>query len=740
MQSYSHLLRTAGLVASTALAFTAAHAADAEKPATADTDPLTVATENYITVSGQNNQVNSNPSAFQAESWTSKKGFAGIEDFQFSKDPAKDVSVKADGHVLAGSADYLAHINVTKNEIGSIDVGYKSFRTFYDNAGGFFLPTEGTWLPIFPRELAVDRSKYWAGFTLNLPNVPVVTVRYTNDLRKGRKDTTIWGASDFTGLSAQSNSASQATRYIAPGYLDLNERHQALEGIIKHTIGKTTVELSAVADRVNNLDTRVGNRYPGEVKTIQTAPLTIVSPANISSLNSGATALDTLNNKVDTYTVTGKVETTFGTKLKVFAGASYSTLSSDFTEERPLSTVVPYPVAPAVPTNYVVINTSQAQGLVGKADIKTVTANIGAEYKIATNLTSELVLKGENRQAKASALYQTLASPSGVPAVSTTGVIAPLTATNIGVASNSYENALTPELSLRYTGIKNISLYGTTEYRKVKGDESVTRAYNTDTAVPYPTYITYSDVTENHGRYTVGANWVPCNFFTLRGETFFKDHKNDFQYNNTSTSLFVLGYKMKGARLTATVKPLPSVSMTTRYVYQTGTMDTQSAVSANYQSMDSKSHNIGETIDWTPIKQFYLQLNLNVVFDTTSTAFPRAGAANAASSGNDALRNADNNYLNGSLIAGFVVDKMTNAEIQCTQYRATNFLAPFSESGLPYGASEKNSTITVGIKRKLLDNLVANVKVGYMTSENATTGGRANYDAKIVYASLQQAF
>ena len=760
MQYYTKILRTAGLVASTALAFTATHAADAAKPAAADKDALPVF-ENSVTIAGQGNWATGDKAAFQAENWTAKNGFGGIEDFQFSKDIAKDVSLKADGHLLAGSQDYLAHINVAKTDIGSVDVGYKRFRTYYDNAGGFFLPTDNSWLPIFPQELAVDRSKLWVEANLTLPNAPIVTLRYTNELRNGRKDSTIWGPSDFTGMSVLSNSnANLATRYIAPGYLELGERHQTLEGLVKHKVGDTTLELSVLGDRVNNLNTRVGNRYPGEVKlpAIPAAPVTTVDPTTIQRFNNAVTAYDRLGNKADTSAFTGKIETVLSETAKFHAGLSYQLLNSDFTEDRPLYTTTTSSTAPVVAlATPVIVPTSQALNLVGNAKIKTYTANTGVDFKVQNDFTVELGVKGEDRYATASDTYQTLGNPT---VITSAGIITPATPANIAGGSRVKEKTLVPEIAIRYTGIKNISLYGTSEYRYVWGDERVTTQYNV-TTVANPVF---NEVHENHGRYTVGANWAPCTFFSLRGETFYKDHENNFQgYSTTYPNRFVLGYKMKGTKLTATVKPLPTLTFTTRYVYQTGKMQTSgyqfvtisgvstSVPAAEYQSMDARSHNIGETIDWTPIKQFYMQANLNIVFDTTSTAYPRAGVSNVTtvtasgitlspSGGNDVLRNADNNYSNGSLIAGFVVDKATNAEVQYTYYKADNYQPALVATGLPYGASEKNYSITVGIKRKLTDRLIANLKVGYMDSKNDTTGGRTDYTARIAYVSLQQAF
>ena len=728
MQTRTTSLRATGLVVSTALALVSTYAAEPAKPPLTDNDALPVF-DNSITLSGQGNWASGDKAAFQAENWTAKNGLAGIEDFQFAKDLKGDFSVKADGHLLAGSQDYLAHLNVAKTDIGSVDVGYKRFRTYYDNAGGFFLPTDNSWLPIFPQELAVDRSKFWAEAKLTLPNAPVVTLRYTNELRNGRKDSTIWGASDFTGISVLSNSnANLASRFIAPGYLELGERHQTLEGLVKHTVGNTTLELSILGDRINNLDTRYFNRYPGEVKfpAIPATPVTTVDPTKIWRFNNAITGFDQLGNKADSLSFTGKVETVLNEHVTVHAGLSYQLLNSDFTEYRPLYTTTAYGTPTAV--GYVIAPSAQALGLVGGARIKTYTANLGADFKVRNDLTFEAGLKGEDRYVTASDSYNNVAAA----VAAATGVITQTT-TTLNARSRTKEKSLTPEVGARYTGIRNISLYTTAEYRYVSGDERVTTQYNVVTASPNPLF---DDVHENHGRYTVGANWVPCTFFTLRGETFYKDHQNNFQdYATAAPDQFVLGYKLKGARLTATIKPLPTLTFTTRYIYQTGEIQTSTRSFAEYQSMDSKSHNIGETVDWTPVKQFYMQGNVNVVFDTTSTAYPRAGGA-----ANDMLRNADNNYWTGSVIAGFVVDKVTNAEAQYTYYKADNYQPGLIVTGLPYGASEKNYTVTVGLKRKLTDKLIAEAKVGYMSSRNDTTGGNTNYTARIAYVSVQQAF
>jgi hypothetical protein len=741
MNTQTILRASSGLVASTLLALSTAFAADAAKPAAEEKDPFAPA-ENYITLAGQYNGVSGDKTAFQAENWTSKNGFAGIEDFQFGKSLKNDFEIKTDGHVLVGNADYLAHINISKTDFGSFDAGYSSFRTFYDGVGGFF-PSNSAWFPLADQDLHVDRSKFWAQASLALPNMPVITLRYTNEARTGTKDTTIWGDTSNTGIPIPSTgtAVTSANRKIVASYIDLDEHRQTLEGTVTHTIGKLNLQASVIGETIDNEDTRYLNKYPGEAR-----PTGGTAPA-FWPWYQGSNAISgyhTQGVKTDALTFLAKAEMIFNEKITAFIGASYQSSDSEMTGIRPLTTsiavgtIASYTIVKQLGgfTGATIRGPGSYQDFTGDSDSKILTVNAGVDLKPFKNLFVDAALKVEDRNTESkSSLYYNQYQVN-----QTTGAV-----TNYSLTyrhdSQIDERAWIPELGVRYTGIKNISLYGSADYRYSPGTEDT--AYRTATDL-----ITKADVTENHGNYTLGANWVPCTFFTGRAEVFYKDHRNDF-YKNVSTAptdqgQFILGSKYSGTRLSATVKPLATLSSTTRYVYQTGTMDLAVAgnpvVAAKFttyaktDSADITSHQISETIDWTPVKQVYLQANLNVTFDTTQTAYPTPGTTS-----NDVIRNSDNNYFNASLLAGFVVDKVTNAELQYNYYKADNFQSDIWLTQ-PYGAGEKNYAITGAVKRKLTGTLVAELKVGYLSSQNDTTGGNTDYKATVAYISLQQAF
>src|SRR5688500_3334245 len=160
MIAKTHFFRTAGLVAG-ALSLVLN-----PLPA-ADTDALPVFEENYIKISAAGMDIKGSKAAAQRRTQLPKVGAAGIEAFNYTRELSKVTTMQVDGQALPGAEDYLAQLHITKNEVGSFEAGYKTFRTFYDGAGGFF-PTNNAWIPIHPRALHVDRGRFHVGGVINL--------------------------------------------------------------------------------------------------------------------------------------------------------------------------------------------------------------------------------------------------------------------------------------------------------------------------------------------------------------------------------------------------------------------------------------------------------------------------------------------------------------------------------------------------------------------------------------------
>ena len=730
---HSPFFRTAGLLAGILVALAGARAAGTGTDAFPQFD-------NYLILSGFVPSVSGDANAFQARHWTSKNGAGGIEDFRYSLDPAKDTSLQIDGHALVGTADYLSHVRLSKEEVGSVDVGYQRFRTFYDGVGGFF-PINGQFAALADPDLHVDRSKFWVQATIALPNAPVFTLKYTNELRDGSKDSTIWGDSDNTGITIWSQSALNvisATRKFVPAYTDLNERHQTIEGSMKHTIGNTTFELSLIGDRVDNLDTRFMSRYPGEVKPYPAIPSNPLTQIPYTKANNWTRGFDAQGIKADTLTFFGKFETKLSDTLTLHGGVTSQHTSADLTADREITISL---ATTAGVKNLVGGYTSGGRppysytALAGTADVTVNAADLGIDYTPVKDLFITAAVKAEDRSSSGSNPV-TFINTFVAPATGVTNSV-PVSGSN---SSKITERSWTPELDVRYTGIRRVSLYATVDYRHAPGEESATNTSVSPSGVNQvaSTSLTHDTTAENHLNFKLGFNWTPSTVFSFRSEVFSKSHRDAFyDYGSATGDRYMLSYNFNGIKASATVKPLPALSSTTRYVLQVGLMDVTSIASGaggNYDSGDCRSHQIGETIDWTPIKQFYMQGDVNVVFDVIRTSYPRAGGV-----ANTVLHNGNNNYWTASALAGFVVDKNTDAQVQYTYYYADNYQAALAATTMPFGASAEESTVTLGLKHKFSDHLIGSAKIGYCSSKNPTTGGFTDYRARIAYVALDYA-
>ncbi len=731
-------IRSAGLLTGSLLLCAGLPARAADK-AESDAFPTY---ESYIKITGQAGAITGDKAAFQNRTKQPSDGGVGIEELHLSKDVSKTTTVVFDGKALAGSEDYLAHLNVTKSEVGSIDAGYKRFRTFYDGAGGFF-PLSNQWLPLTQEDLHVDRSKFWIEGKLALKDMPEVTVRYTNELRSGRKDSTIWGSSDLTGLpfTVAPNPITQ-TRKGTPSYLQLGERHENLELELRHKIGKTEVQFTLLGDRTKNLDTRYFTNFPGAVIPWSIAGLaTAAQPAAkaaVGAANWNNQAWFAQSDGIATQTTgaTFNSDTALTDKLSFHLGGTYELLHGDLTGNRPTITATP------TSSGALAVSTATFTGLAGGSRIKNYVGNASLTYKASKDLSVKIGFRDQDEYVRGSSTYSVVAATVGTTVVPPTVTLA---TTPRLAYSKIDQQTQTPVAELRYTGIKNLSLYFTGSKRSLDGTENNSSAFNTLTAANGT--IANNNVSEKHGDYSLGANWKVSPQLSLRAEAFDKGHKDgSVGFGTRVGDYYLLDSQSKGYKLTAIAKPNAVVSFTTRFIDQRSTMQVTGFLPtfpAN-DSLDGKNYMIGETIDWTPDKSCYVQLNANATYNVISTVYPRAGWTPATATANawdtnKVVQNSNNNYVTGSLLAGFVVDKDTDAQVQLNYYRANNGNAFLATTTMPFGVNVQDSSVTVGLKRKFSDKWIASGKIGYFNSRNDTTGGFANYHGPVAYLTLEHA-
>ncbi len=725
------LRRNAGLIAGLGLALCSVGAVRGAAAKEADAFPTF---DSYIKITGKAASVSGNEASYAERARTPESGAYGIQALHLSKDYPKDVTLEVDGKALLGAEDYLGKFKLTKNEVGSVEVGYKRFRTFYDGVGGFF-PKNNAWFALSNEELHTDRANFWADITIAMPNKPVYNLRYTNEARTGRKDSTIWGDTDFTGIpiyNVSSLNPVSANKKLIPSVLDLSERQRTIEGSVKHTVENTDFEFVVSHTHNNSDDTRWMNRYPNELKPWPlyrtNQPAFLVDP---SSANNFTYGYDTQMTTSNIWNVTGKFETRLTDIVTAFGGISYFDAKADIGGDRQMKLVLATGggVVQAV-GGFVGASGRPAYSYKttdGETSQDTLTANLGLRLKPSKDTVVTLALKFEDQNMDG---FNTVTYNS-TNINQTTGALTPVNVVVPNLANRS-ERSWVPELDFRTSPIAGMTAYGTLDYRYAPGDDfGNSGGVTTGGGVGSPV-ISYDNTKLNQGHYKVGINWDVAKAFTLRFETFLKDHTNKYTgYDVSAGSAYVLGYTFHGYKLTGIVKLNPTLTVTGRYVGQIGTMETAVDDEENYRSMDAKNHMFGASVDWNPNKTVYFQANVNYVLNTMKTGYPSIGL-----NGNDVLRDADNNYTSGNVVTGFAVDKKTNAQLEYTFYRADNYdpLAP--PSSVAYGAGLKEYTVTAGVKRVLTDRMVLNAKVGYIDSKSDTTGGNTSFKGPVAYLAI----
>jgi hypothetical protein len=735
MNAKNKIFRTAGLLAGVLIL------PSSPLRAAAETDALPTFDENYIKVSAAGMDISGSRAAAQRRTQLPKVGAAGIEAFNVTRELSKVTSLVIDGQALPGAEDYLAQVRMEKKEVGSFEAGYKTFRTFYDGVGGFF-PTNSAWVPLQKRALYIDRGKFYVNATVALPKAPVFAFRYTNATRDGRKDSTIWGDTSFTGIPNYSlaalNPVSIARKYL-PALNRIDERRQTIEGSVTQTFGKTTALRSLVGTRINNLNSRTVDRFNGELRpfpTIPANPVTVI-PARLS--NNPNFGYDTQGLKEDSWNLTGKVETALSDTMSVYGSVSYRTSDGDISASRlinltlasnagPINGIGGFVSAGRPPYSYTSAGTV-------KMDIYT--ANVGLNLKPTKEFALDVGVKAED----ASIIAHNFATYVSTFMNQTTGAVAAPQLNPAPNWSRTTQKVWSPELNARYTGIKQFTLFGSVDYRSSPGDYrnqsvSVGPGPAGSSIVLASIGATEEKEKEKYLNAKVGFIWAPATVLNLRAEVFTKDHENRFEgYGESAGDLYVLDYNIYGTRITATFRPVPTWSFLTRYTAQMGDASVLTDTYAKGDSKDAKRYSISETATWTPDKVLFVQGSVNFVYDTISTAYPKAGGL-----ANDVLRNADNNYWTGNLLFGFVVDKMTNAQIQGTYYKANNYEPSLAAATMPYGAGGREYSISCGVTRKFSDRWLGSAKVGYFNSRNDTAGGNSDFHGPLAYLSMQHAF
>lgn len=636
---------------------------------------------NWIELSAGGFFTGGNQSEFQQRMQSPDNVFGGIEDFHYKRDLGKDVIFTMDGHAIFGAEDYSVTVDVTKWDLGYVRVSYDQYRTWSNGDGGYW-PDTGAWYPHSDDALALDRGDLTFEAGLTLENVPTITFRYQHLFRDGQQGSTSWGL-------AQPDL--NLTRGLAPSFYDIDDSRDIFELDIEHRIKAT--------------DFGVGVRYEiGDLNsTFNTTQYPDVPVLTQPVQDREGTTYDYLN-------VHAFAESTLRRNLLLSSAFAFNNSDNDFSGDR----------------NYVP-GSSGYTGLNGGSRMQEYLWNMNLMWTPWTNFSIVPSVRVQHEDWDAD---------SGGTELTGGGGGAPF-------AANSNRRGLDVKerIDFRYTGFTNWVLYGRGEWTQGDGKLSENGGL---TGFGPPAVERETGDTRFFQKYTAGVNWYPLRRVTLDAQYYFK--LNDYDYDHTFDSTlntpgsanrypaYLVGqnFTTHDGNIRLRYRPYRTITLVTRYDFQYSTINTEPDSASGLSATDSAkntSHIIGQNISWTPWRRLFLQLGFSYVLSEYKTPASDSAAAVPVS---------NNDYWTLNLSSGLVLSDKTDFNVGYAYYNTDNYVnnSPY----VSYGAGGDQHSITCGIVHRLREDIRLNVRYGYFVYNDETFGGNEDFDAHLIYGSIQYRF
>ncbi len=673
--------------------------------------------------------VSGDDQGFMRRTQTNGDFYGGIDTAQLEYELNDSTTLTLDGHALPGMEDYEINIELEKTDLGYVKAGFKQFRTWYDASGGYL---EGANMELsevgslLDDERSIDRGEIYFETGLRMENLPEITFSYRHLYRDGDKDSTCWGDSRTNTTWSGTGTPSLAFKMM-PALWDIDETTDIFELDVEHTLGNTELGAGLVYESYSLDNTHTMERWGSRTSP---APTTF----GINEVNQ--------NEKTDADMFAGNIHsvTRFNDKAWLSFAASYSNLDTDIDGGTRGFIYSPQTQPATTPQR----DYSYDQ-MSGGSSVDQFITNLNFMWVPVQDLTVTPSLRYEHENIDTISnfrAYNGSASWLGLESLS----------------SNTDMDSTTGALDIRYKGLDNIVLYAKGEW----GNESES-LHRGDNYLPGEFLDTDVDIDEQE--YTVGANWYALSnlSFSLQGLYMSRDQSLDHEVGNQTNALVLTNGGSNNFRpimmehnseiddlnLRMTWRPMSNVSLVTRYDYvhteyenrgideeNTGT---GSAIPGSLdplnliESGDVASHIVSQSVTWSPMERMYVQGTVSWISSETDTPEEYTG-------------DSDNDSLVGSLTAGYAIDARTELTATYSYYQANNYVASRSYNGVPtmgYGYESEENMIALTLSRVINDNMVWNLRYGFITSNTTTTdqsGGYDDFDAHMVSTGLQVRF
>jgi hypothetical protein len=193
------------------------------------------------------------------------------------------------------------------------------------------------------------------------------------------------------------------------------------------------------------------------------------------------------------------------------------------------------------------------------------------------------------------------------------------------------------------------------------------------------------------------------------------------------------GFETLDGNVRLTLHLPKNIMLVSRYEYQYSTITTRPDPAAGLSQQVASTMNsqiIGQNASWSPVQWLGLQAGFNYVLSETKTP---------ASDYTQAILNSQNNYWTVNFNSDFVLDAKTDLNLGYYYYRAADGQDNIV-GGLPLGTDAQEQSVTATLTRRISKNLRWNLKYAFSHYQDYASGGNFDYNAHLIYSSLQYRF
>jgi mono/diheme cytochrome c family protein len=600
----------------------------------------------------------------------------GLESFQMLGNTSPDTKYAFSGHALVD--DYKLQLSLDRNDLGFIHTGWDQYRKYYTDTGGYF-PSISPSAPSFGRDLFLDIGKFWIDFGLTLPQWPQMKLGYEYDYKQGEESTTDWGV-----FSAGN------PRAIAPAAKNLDEEVHVIKFDLDHEVAGVTIE----------------ERFRGEFYNLKT------QGTNLDALTGS------LENVQQTTTYfqganTIRLERKFNDWFFGSAGYLYSALNSDASFTDSINNSAAFLNRVPQITIEKESHVFNLNGLLGPFDGLTLSTGVEAEW------TRQHGFGGDN--AFLNSVYTDGTPPAVVPVVPT-------------LLSSDYDQSqVTETAALRYSKIPFTALFVEAKLQQQtigQDDYDIQSGSGTSQNTSFSSQL--SDI-------RAGFNTSPWTSVSLSAH--YRRYEDDSHYDNDAGLPppagypgFILARDLLTDEVETKLTWHPCSCLKTAFSYRylttrswTDTDPSSGGISpgGGIVAGEYRSQVCSVNATMTPCPRLFL-----------STTFSYQPSSSVSVTDNDpavaAYRGQTYTVLaNTTYVLSRSTDWFASYSFSDADYGQNNFAG-----GLPVGIDYDQHALQTGLARHFGKNITAQLKYGFYSYNEPTSGGANNYVANSIFGTL----